>query len=190
MKAGLDHDVCLGVLEEVPIGTLVSWCHRMVICAKKNGKPHRRLPGPEQACIPRNPPHAIPVPPGETGAQWETQDCVRRLETATTASHCMRMTATRRPSSPHGGATGTFRPHKGTWRSWDGYSRRYDEVVADIGNKTKCVDDTLLWADTIEESYFQAIQWLDVCGQNSIILNPEKFVAAPTVDFAGFTITV
>lgn len=36
VKAGLDQDVRLGVLEEVPIGTLVTWCHRMVICANKN----------------------------------------------------------------------------------------------------------------------------------------------------------
>ena len=27
---------------------------------------HRRLPGLEQTCVPRNPPHPIPVPPGET----------------------------------------------------------------------------------------------------------------------------
>lgn len=53
-------------------------------------------------------------------------------------------------------------------------------MVANISNKTKCVDDTLLWADTIEESYFQAIQWLDVCGPNGIILNPEKFVFRST----------
>ena len=75
--------------------------------------------------------------------------------------------------------------------SGDGYTRRYDEIVADIGDKTKCVDDTLLWSDTIEGSYFQAVQWLDICGRNGIILNPEKFVfSAPTVDFAGFTITM
>ena len=36
VKAGLDQDVRLGVLEKVPIGTPVTWCHRMVICAKKN----------------------------------------------------------------------------------------------------------------------------------------------------------
>ncbi len=75
--------------------------------------------------------------------------------------------------------------------SGDGYTRRYDEIVADIGDKTKCVDDTLLWSDTIEGSYFQAVQWLDKCGRNGIGLNPEKFVfGASTVDFAGFTITM
>lgn len=32
VKAGLDRDVQLGVLEKVPIGTPVTWCHQMVTC--------------------------------------------------------------------------------------------------------------------------------------------------------------
>ena len=43
VKAGLDRDVRLGVLEQVPLGEPVTWCHRMVICAKKNGKPRRTI---------------------------------------------------------------------------------------------------------------------------------------------------
>ena len=43
VKAGLDRDVRLGVLEPVPIGEPVTWCHRMVICAKKNGTPRRTV---------------------------------------------------------------------------------------------------------------------------------------------------
>ena len=43
VKAGLDQDVLLGVIEPVPIGEPVTWCHRMVICAKKNGKPRRTV---------------------------------------------------------------------------------------------------------------------------------------------------
>ncbi len=43
VKAGLDRDVSLGVIEPVPIGTPVTYCHRMVICAKKNGKPRRTV---------------------------------------------------------------------------------------------------------------------------------------------------
>ena len=39
VKAGLDHNVSLGILEPVPVGEPVTWCHHMVICAKKNGKP-------------------------------------------------------------------------------------------------------------------------------------------------------
>ncbi|VDI39664.1 Hypothetical predicted protein [Mytilus galloprovincialis] len=43
VKAGLDQDVRLGVLEPVPVGEPVTWCHRMVVCAKKNGKPRRTV---------------------------------------------------------------------------------------------------------------------------------------------------
>ena len=39
VKAGLDRDVKQGVLEPVPVREPVTWCHRMVICAKKNGTP-------------------------------------------------------------------------------------------------------------------------------------------------------
>ena len=41
IKAGLDRDVRLGVLEQVPVGEPVTWCHRMVVCAKKDGTPRR-----------------------------------------------------------------------------------------------------------------------------------------------------
>lgn len=72
--------------------------------------------------------------------------------------------------------------------SGDGYIRRFDEIVADIPQKTKCIDDTLPWAD----SFWQVINWLDVCGRNGITLNhPLKFVfAADEVEFARFEITL
>ena len=43
VKAGLDQDVAFGVIEPVPVGEPVTWCHRMVICAKKNGQPRRTV---------------------------------------------------------------------------------------------------------------------------------------------------
>ena len=72
----------------------------------------------------------------------------------------------------------------------DGYSRRFDEIASDFPDKTKCIDDTLLWATDLEASFHQATKWLDLCGRNGITLNPEKFIfGADTVDFAGFEIT-
>ena len=35
VKRDLDRDVRLGVIEPVPVGEPVTWCHRMVVCAKK-----------------------------------------------------------------------------------------------------------------------------------------------------------
>ena len=43
VKADIERDVALGVLEPVPIGEPVTWCHRMVVCSKKNGQPRRTV---------------------------------------------------------------------------------------------------------------------------------------------------
>ena len=43
VEAGLDRDVRLGVLEPVPLGEPVTWCHCMVICVKQNDTPRRTI---------------------------------------------------------------------------------------------------------------------------------------------------
>ena len=86
-------------------------------------------------------------------------------------------------SSLLGITTDIAQPHKAS----DGYTRRYNKIVSSIQNKTKCVDDTLLWSNTIEESFFQAANWLDICGRYGITLNPDKFrFAQDVVEFSGF----
>ena len=71
--------------------------------------------------------------------------------------------------------------------SGDEYTRRYDEITSSTPNKTKRVDDTLLWSEMIEESF---VNWLDICGRHGITLNPEKFCFTQVeVEFAGFEIT-
>ena len=63
--------------------------------------------------------------------------------------------------------------------------------MSTIPDKSKCIDDTLLWADDLEASFHQAVQWLDICGRNGITLNPDKFqFTQDTVEFAGFEITL
>ena len=72
----------------------------------------------------------------------------------------------------------------------DGFTRHFNEIVFHIPRKTKCIDDTLLWSYYLERSFWQAVDWLDVCGRYGITLNPEKFVFdTDTVPFAGFKIT-
>ncbi len=156
VKAGLDRDVRLGVLEQVPIGAPVTWCHRMVICAKKTGKPRRTI----ALCHQGNTPYT------------STRHDQYHMEKGKPSSMLGMVTSPAIDTAPRYVASG------------DGYTRRYDEITS---NKTKCVDDTLLWSDTIEESF---AQWLDVCGRNGITLNPDKFTFAQNnVEFAGFEIT-
>ena len=74
--------------------------------------------------------------------------------------------------------------------SGDAYTRRFDEIISDFPNKTKVIDDTIMWSPSIHDSFFQAARWLDLCGRNGIVLNPDKFVFAKgTVEFAGFEIS-
>ena len=192
-KAGLDRHVQLRVLEPVPIGEPVTWCHRMVVCAKKDGSPrctvdlqalnlhatwethHTQSPFHQARSVPPNKKktvfdawngyHSVPLHPDD-----------RHLTTFITPWARYRYCVV----------------PQGYVASGDAYTRRYDELVADITNKTKCVDDALLWADTTEESFWRAVQWLDICGQNGIILNPPpKFTfAADTVEFAGFELSL
>ncbi|GFN80971.1 enzymatic polyprotein [Plakobranchus ocellatus] len=58
-------------------------------------------------------------------------------------------------------------------------------------NQIKIIDDTLIWSDDIDSSFFRAVEWLDTCGKHGIILNPEKFVfTKESVMFAGFKFTL
>ena len=79
---------------------------------------------------------------------------------------------------------------QGFLASDDGYARRFDEVIADITRKTKCVDDTAMWGTELEEHWWRMIDFLIFLGNNGIILNEEKFqFAKREVNFAGFHIT-
>ena len=72
----------------------------------------------------------------------------------------------------------------------DAYTRRYDEIISDINNKVKVVDDTVLWADNLSDIFFLTCKFLTKCGENGITLNPQKFhFGEDVVEFAGFQIT-
>ena len=43
VKAGIDADVARGVLEKVPPGVADTWCTRMVLRPKKDGRPRRTV---------------------------------------------------------------------------------------------------------------------------------------------------
>ncbi|XP_021365018.1 uncharacterized protein LOC110457888 [Mizuhopecten yessoensis] len=191
VKAGLDQDVRLGVIEPVPVGEPVTWCHRMVICAKKNGTPRRTVDfQPLNAHATRETHHtpspfhqARSIPHGKKKTLFDAWNGYHSVPICKEDRHLTTFI------TPWGRYRYKTAP-QGYIASGDGYTRRYDELVSDIPNKTKCVDDVLLWSDTVEESFFQAVQWLDICGRNGITLNPDKFVfAEDTLEFAGFEIT-
>ena len=100
VKAGLNRDVRLGVLEPVPIGEPVTWYHRKVICAKKKGSLRRtndfqplNLHATRETHHTQSPFHqARAVPQGKKKLSL-------MLGTATTVSHSNAMTDTSRKTA-------------------------------------------------------------------------------------------
>lgn len=43
VKADLDRDVRMGIIEPVPQGTPTTWCARMVVASKTDGSPRRTV---------------------------------------------------------------------------------------------------------------------------------------------------
>ena len=191
VKRGLDSDVRLGVIEPVPVGEPVTWCHRMVVCAKKNGKPRRTVDlqalnkyAIRETHHTQSPFHqARNVPANKLKTVFDAWNGYHSVPIRKEDRHLTTFI------TPWGRYRYCSAP-QGYISSGDGYSRRYDEIVADIPHKSKCIDDTVMWSNNITESYHQAVEWLDICGKNGIILNPQKFVfAQDTVEFAGFEIS-
>ncbi len=191
VKAGLDRDVALGVIEPVPVGTPVTWCHKMVICPKKSGKPRRTVDlqplnrhAVRETHHTQSPFHqARSVPPNTYKTVFDAWNGYHSIALHEDDRHLTTFI------TPWGRYRYCVAP-QGYIASGDGYTRRFDEIVSDIPRKTKCVDDALLYSNDIEQAFFHAVEWLDTCGRNGVTLNPTKFTfAKKTVEFAGFEIT-
>lgn len=190
VKAGLDRDVQLGVIEPVPVGTPVTWCSRMVIAVKKSGEPRRTIDfqplnrhAIRETHHTQSPFHqARSVPPQKYKTVLDAWNGYHSIPLHKDDRHLTTFI------TPWGRYRYCVAP-QGYIASGDGYTRRYDEIVSHISRKTKCVDDALLWDDSIEESFHHTVDYLDTCGNNGITLNPSKFdFARSTVEFAGFEI--
>ena len=161
VKAGLDRDVRLGVLEQVPIGTPVTWCHRMVVCPKKSGSLRRTIDfqalyrhATRETHHTQSPFHQARSVPLRTK---------KTIFDAWNGYHSVALHEADRHFTTFITPWGRYRyctAPQGYIASGDGYTSRYDGIVAHIQNKTKCIDDTLLWSQTVEEAYRQATEWL------------------------------
>ena len=191
VKAGLDRDVHLGVLEQVPLGTPDTWCHRMVICTKKNGSLRRTIDfqqlnqhATRETHHTQSPFHQARAVPAHTK---------KTIFDAWNGYHSVALAEADRHFTTFITPWGRYRYRsapQGYIASGDAYTARYDSLVAGIEKKTKCIDDAFLWSDSIEDAFHQATEWLDICARNGITLNPSKFrFAQDEVEFAGFEIT-
>ena len=190
VKEGLDSDVRLGVIEPVPDGTPTTWCHQMVICSKKCGSCRRTVDFQALNNNASRETHHTPSP--YQLAREVPSNMKKTTFDAWNGYHSIKLHKSDHHFTTFITPWGRFRYIRcpqGYIASGDAYTRRYDNIIANVKNKVKCIDDTLMWANNIEESYKQAVEYLVLCGRNGIILNPNKFhFAKDKIEFAGFTI--
>ena len=83
-----------------------------------------------------------------------------------------------------------LRMPQGFKASGDVYTRRFDDISNHVPNKIKTVDDTLLYTNSIEESFHSTWDFLTLLADKGIVANAEKFqFCQDIVDFAGLTVT-
>ena len=189
----LKQDVDMGVIEPVPPGVPTTWQARMQVVAKPDGSPRRAIDFRtlNMHCQ-RETQHVVPpykqarlVPAG--GFRTVT-DCRNGYHSCPLAEEDRYLTTFLTED-------GRFRYRvapQGFMASGDGYNQRYDNIIANVPRKTKCVDDVIQWDDdeSIEEHWWRIIDYLILVGTNGIILNPKKFqFCKREVEFAGFLIT-
>ena len=184
-------DVKLGVLEEVPPNTPTTWCSRMCVQTKKSGKPRRVID-----LQPLNK-HAVrQTYSGESPFDIVSEVPINTYKTTLDAwngYHSVPIREEDRHFTTFVTPWGRFRYRttpQGFLAAQDAYNHRFDLVVRDFQNKKRCVDDTLIWADTIEEMFHQTCQYLTLTGAAGIIMNPEKFnFAKRRIEFIGFELS-
>ena len=192
VRAGLDRDVNLGVLERVPLNTPARWQSRMVIAAKHDGSPRRTVDyGPLNSHCPRQTHHTV--------NPWQLATSIPEQKRKTVLDnwhgyHSLPL------ASEEDKALTTFVTPWGRYRyctapqglrpSGDGFTDRMDRLFENFERSRRCVDDTLFFDDTIEQQFFRTCEFLDRCGRHGIIINPAKFqFAEMEVDFVGFRVS-
>ena len=190
VEEDIQRDVALGILEKVPYGEPVTWCHRMVITRKHNGKPRRTVDLSPLNKFCRRETHATEspfhlarrIPPNVWKSVCDAwngyhsvplRKCDRHLTTFITPFGRYRYT----------------RAPQGYLSSGDGYNRRFSAILEGFKQHERCIDDTIFYDCSLEDHWWQTIEFLLKVGKSGIVLNPEKFqFSKEEVEFAGFKV--
>lgn len=189
--ADLERDVALGVLEKVGQNNPVTWCSRMVVTAKSDGTPRRTVDLQPQNKNSVRQTHHTSTP--FRLAEQIPQNKKKTVTDAWNGYHSVPLCEEDRHITTFITPWGRYRykvAPQGFLSSGDGYTQRFDSIIAEFKDKVKCVDDTCMWSDSVKAAFFQTCDWLDLCARNNVTLNPKKFqFAQDTVEFGGLTVT-
>ena len=191
IKEGLDADVRLKIIEEVPQGTPVTWLARMVPQGKKNGGVRRTVDLQKLKEATLRETHHTPTPFDIVSTV--PPDKYKTVLDAWNGYHSLPLAEESKDATSFITEWGRYRylrAPQGFHASGDAYTRRFDDITSSFERVSRCIDDSILWDDSIEECFWHAYEYLKHCSDNGIVFNVEKFVfAEKTCEFAGFELT-
>jgi hypothetical protein len=191
VKADLDRDVRLGVIEKVPMGTTARWCAPMVLVAKHTGDPRRTADYTEinKHSVRQTHPTTAPY----LQAASIPANTVRTVLDAWQGFHSVPIEPADVDYTQFITPWGRYRyltVPQGFLAAGDGYTNRFDAITEGMDKQTRCIDDTALWDDDIEGCFKRTCDFLTRCGQAGIVFNKKKFqFAQQEIDFLGFRVT-
>jgi hypothetical protein len=195
VKAGLDRDVRLGIIEPVPPGTPTPTpspsCARMVVVPKKDGSARRTVDLQHLNAATYRITHHTPSPFNQ--ASLVPPHTRKTILDAWNGYHSLQLSPSARDATTFITEWGRFRylrAPQGFHAAGDGYTKAFDDITVDVKRKTKCIDDTFLWDDDISSSFWHTLEYITLCAQNGVVFNPKKFqFGRKEIDFAGFKIS-
>ena len=191
VKADLDRDVALGIIEPVPLNTVTTWCARMVVVPKQDGSPRRTVDFKALNDASKRQTHHTQTP-FLLASQVPAKMKKSTLD-VWNAYHCV-------PIRPEDREKLTFITQWGRYRylkapqgylaSGDGYTHRDHLISQHIKNKVTLVDDTLLWDQDVKTNFHSICNFLQTYGEAGLVFNSEKFqFAQDIVQFGGLEVT-
>ena len=190
IKSQLDELVAQGVIEPVDYPT--AWCHPIVPVAKKPSGVRLTVDLTRLNKYVRRPVYPVRSPHDAiaaigSGAQWLTTcDAKHGYFQVEIAEDCRDLTCFMTPW----GRFKFLRGVQGLISTGDHYNLRGDQILGDIPQTVKIVDDILVYDHTYNEHLQHVITIVQRCNAAGITLNPKKFhFAKSKVDFCGYTIS-
>ena len=187
----LEIHMARGIIEPVPTGVPTVWQARMVLAPKSDGSPRitADLSGLNKHCRRET----QPVTPPFKQAREIPANVFKSVFDAKDGYHAV-------PIHPDDKKYTMFVTEKGRYwykvlpqgykASGDGYNQRFDNLIEKMEDKTKNVDDVLIWDHSLERHWWRIIEFMELCGRNGIILNAKKLqLAKHEVEFGGFRIS-
>ena len=192
VKAQLDSLEREGVIERVPVGEPITWCHPMVVVPKKGKDEPRitvdltglnkyvkrpvypaRVPRELVARIPKGMRYFTSLDSRHGYYQVELDEQSKELVTFLTE-------------------WGPYRFRRnvmGLISGGDEHNRRGDEILDGFDNVIKVVEDILIYDKDYKEHVKRVRKIIETCVDNGITLNGEKFVfAVHDISYCGFRI--